>query len=370
MYRNLLVETGVADFVPITTSPIATDARSSQTLQWIDVDDDGDLDLFAINYNTVPCQLYRNDGAGVFTKITTGAIVTDLGNAHGGTWGDFDDDGDLDVFIATDLGQSNRYYRNDGGATFTRITSGGFVNEARSNYGAASGDFDRDGDLDLFVPTARSEGPSVLWRNDTPAGNHWLEVTLTGTLSNRSGIGARVRVLARIGGQPRWMLRTIQAGTGYGGHDALEAHVGLGDAAGYDSLIVEWPSGVRTALGADAGDRRIVLVEDASTETLDDGHQKPPGDTSPAQALTLSTAGGLPGGGPLRVIVETPRAIDAVFVLLDAQGRRVADPLRRSLAAGRHEVPLDPGDSLRTGAYWVRLAAGSERRAIRVTRLR
>src|SRR5262245_2564073 len=131
MYRNLKVETGTATFEAITTGIIATDVRSSQCLQWIDYDNDGDLDLFAVNYNTVPCQLYRNDGAS-FTKITTGALVTDLGNMHGATWGDFDLDGDLDVYVALDLSQSNRYYRNDGGDVFMRVTTGAFVNEARS----------------------------------------------------------------------------------------------------------------------------------------------------------------------------------------------------------------------------------------------
>ena len=75
MYRNLQVESGTATFEPITTSPIATDARDSQQLSWVDYDDDGDLDLYAVNYTSLGNQLYRNDGGGAFTKITTGTIV-------------------------------------------------------------------------------------------------------------------------------------------------------------------------------------------------------------------------------------------------------------------------------------------------------
>jgi enediyne biosynthesis protein E4 len=265
MYRNRLAETGFATFEPITSGLFATDPRDSQTLQWIDFDNDGDFDFFAVNYTSVPCQLYRNDGGGSWTRLTSGSLVTDLGHAHGAVWGDFDNDGDLDVYVVTDLSESNRYYRNDGGDAFTRITAGAFVNEARSNYGAAAGDYDGDGDLDLFVPTARSEGPSALYRNDTGNGNHWLEVSLQGVASNRSGIGAKVRVKAVIAGAPRWQLREVRSGTSYGGHDALDVHVGLGAAAIVDSLVIEWPSGIRQVLMQVAVDRRMAIAEDVTT---------------------------------------------------------------------------------------------------------
>ncbi len=265
MYRNLRVESGTPTFQAITSGVFATNLRDSQTLRWIDYDNDGDLDLFAVNYTSVPNQLYRNDGA-TFVKLTTGSLVTDVTNAHGAAWGDFDLDGDLDVYVATDNGQSNRYYRNEGGVSFTRITSGAFVTEARSNYGVAAGDYDRDGDLDLFLPTAREEGPSILFRNDLAAGSHWLEVRLHGVLSNRSGIGAKVRARASVGGTPRWQMREILSGTSYGGHDALEAHFGLADAALVDTLRIEWPSGVTQVLTGVAVDRVIDVVEDAATD--------------------------------------------------------------------------------------------------------
>ena len=268
MYRNLKVETGTASFQPITTGVIATDRRDSQTLQWVDYDNDGDFDLFAVNYTTVPCQLYRNDGGGAWTKITTGRLVTDTGRPHGATWGDFDNDGDLDVYVATDLSENNRYYRNDGGGVFTRITTGAFVTEARSNYGVSAGDYDADGDLDLFVPTARHEGPGALYRNDTANGNHWLELRLLGVLSNASAIGAKVRARATIAGSPRWQLREVRSCTSYGGHDALDVHIGLGDAAQVDSLVVEWPSGIRQVATVVAADQRLTIVEDVATPVL------------------------------------------------------------------------------------------------------
>src|SRR6185503_11041369 len=244
----------------ITTGVIATDARDSQALSWVDYDNDGDLDLYAINYTSVPNQLYRNDGGGTFTKITTGAIVTDAGAAHGVTWGDFDDYG------ARDLHQNNRYYQNQGDGTFTSITTGSFVNDGISNYGATAGDYDGDGHLDLFAPTARSEAPSVLYRNDASDANHWLIVRLRGTASNRSAIGSKVRVKATIAGVPRWQMREIGGGGGYGGPNALEAHFGLGDAAAADSVRIEWPSGL-VEIHAAQGRDRIAWFSEALAPT-------------------------------------------------------------------------------------------------------
>jgi hypothetical protein len=356
MYRNLKVESGVATFEAITTGIIATEARSSQCLQWIDYDNDGDLDLFAVNYNSVPCQLYRNDGA-TFTKITTGALVNDLGNAHGGTWGDFDLDGDLDVFVALDLGQSNRYYRNDGGDVFTRISTGAFVTEAKSNYAAVSGDYDGDGDLDLFVPTARSEGPSVLYRNDTAGGSHWLGIRLIGGPSNRSAIGARVRVRATIGGVPIVQLRVIQAGTGYGGHDALAAHFGLGDATSIDSLVITWPSGLVESLPA-AVDQWHTIVEGTTLVGIGDAD---------VPRVSLSVSGG--GDGSVRAIVTVPYTMDGAIDIIDTMGRRALAPIQRAFSAGRSEMAIDDARSLKAGVYWVRLRGGGVSVAVRVVRL-
>jgi hypothetical protein len=285
--------------------------------------------------------------------------VSDLGNAHGGTWGDFDADGDLDVYVATDLGQSNRYYRNEGNCVFTRLTTGAFVQEALSNYGASSGDYDRDGDLDLFVPTARSEAPSVLYRNDSAPGNHWLEVRLQGVLSNRTALGAKVRVRATIGGVPRWQLREIQAGTGYGGHNAVLAHFGLGDAALVDSLVIEWPSGLRLARAGVTVDVVRDEVEDVTTSVA----------MPRASGLALGVKGGNPGAGPLTAVVDVPISAEVSLQLFDVRGRRVMPVLTRSLARGRHEIALAPRGRLPAGIYWLHVRSGAEVRSERIVRL-
>jgi hypothetical protein len=266
LYQNMRVESGVAWFRPITTGVLATDLRDSQQWSWADYDNDGDLDAYVLNYTTLPNMLYRNDGGGAFTRITTaGPIVTDAGAAHGCAWGDFDNDGDLDVYVARDATQQNRYYRNNGNGTFTSVTAGDFVTRLSSNWNAVAGDMDRDGDLDLFVPIRSPASAGLLYRNDLAAGSHWLELRLAGVVSNRSALGARVRVKARIGGVDRWQLREVATGTSYGGQSMLDPHFGLGDAAIADSVEIRWPSGIRQVLtGVPANQVRDVL-EDVST---------------------------------------------------------------------------------------------------------
>jgi len=361
LYRNRLKEDGAASFEAITTGVIATDPRDSQVLTWADIDDDGDLDLYAINYTSVGNQLYRNDGAAGFTRLTTGAIVTDAGAAHGAVWGDFDNDGDQDVYVVRDLGQNNRYYRNDGAGVFTSVTAGAFVNDGLSNYGGAAGDYDRDGDLDLFVPTARSEAPSVLYRNNLASGSHWLVVSGQGTVSNRSAIGAKVRVHATIGGVPRWQMREIAAGTSYGGHNALEAHFGLGDATVADSIRVEWPSGMVDLMVGVAADARLVVIEGSAPVAVESG-----------PARTAWFQGGAPNPFRARTTLRfaLARAGPVLLRVYDTAGRCMATLVDADLPAGAHAAVLDAKELPAAGIYLARLSAGGRETVGRIVLLR
>jgi hypothetical protein len=347
LYRNQLQETGTASFTPITTGIIATEPRDSQTLTWVDYDNDGDLDLYTINYSTVANQLYRHDGAN-FTKVTTaGPIVTELGSGHGAVWGDYDNDGDQDVFVVRDLNGFDRYYRNEGNGTFVRISTGPLVTQPLSGYGAAAADYDQDGDLDLFVPTARNEAASILFRNDLAAGNHWLVVKARGTTANRSAIGAKVRVHASIGGTGRWQMRETLAGTSFGGHNALEAHFGVGDAAVVDTLRIEWPGGGVDQLVAVAVDSRIEVIQGQATL----GVAPPATSLQPSFTLMPNPARGV-GAAAFRL----EAAGRVTLELFDPTGRRRLMTRSEWLEAGPHRWPIDTPSV--PGVYLIRLAAG------------
>ena len=168
LYRN----DGSGNFVKITNGPVVNDGGDSRSSGWGDFDNDGNLDLFVANgifennddfFEEENNFLYRNDGSGSFVKFTTGPVANDGGVSFGSSWGDFDNDGTLDLFVTNALG-NNFLYRNDQDTGFIKITSGPVANDGGSSFGSSWGDIDNDGDLDLFV--ANFGGNNFLYRND------------------------------------------------------------------------------------------------------------------------------------------------------------------------------------------------------------
>jgi hypothetical protein len=251
-------------FTRITTGRMVTDGGSSFGCAWGDYDNDGYLDLFVANLNQRNF-LYHNNGDGTFTKITSGQIVTDVGYSWGAAWADYDNDGFLDLFVAngppSGPGQNDFLYRNNGDGTFTKITTGSLVNDAASGDGCAWGDYDNDGFLDLFVTNLNDQN-NLLYRNNRNS-NNWLVVQCVGRISNRAGIGVKVRAKTTVAGQARWQLREISGGSGYASQNALYAHFGLGDATTVDVLRVEWPSGVLQEVKNVAAKQFLILKEPA-----------------------------------------------------------------------------------------------------------
>jgi hypothetical protein len=137
-------------------------------------------------------------------------------------------------------GTVNFLYNNNGDGTFDRITSGVVSTNTDWSYGAAWGDYDRDGDLDLIVANlTNNNGNNALYQNNGND-NNWINIKCVGTVSNRSAIGTKVRIKATIAGEPVRQLRQITGQSGFCGQNSMNAHFGLGDAGMVDSLVVEW----------------------------------------------------------------------------------------------------------------------------------
>ncbi len=272
LFKNMLEETGSASFEQIREFPL-NKRRDGQTWNFIDYDNDGDRDGFITNYwggitNGLPNELFRNDD-GVFTEVTTGPLVSDEGFSLANVWADFDNDGDLDVFITGESGTENVYYQNDGAPDYTFTRTDLFAGTTTSNYGATAGDFDLDGDLDLFYPSGRQAG-NRFYRNDTSNENAWVNIKTVGTASNRTGVGAVIRAETSISGNTVWQQREVSTQNTFNGHNSLNTHFGLGDATELSALEITWPSGtvettnnlkVNTYYAAIEGEGVILMAE-------------------------------------------------------------------------------------------------------------
>jgi len=229
---------------------------------WADYDNDGDLDLYTLSGYPGTPHLLENTADGDFALVTGQQIAVDTGYWNGGYWADYDNDGWLDILV---LGNEfyqphpNRLYHNNGDGTFTRETTGPIVSDLKPSSAAAWADHDRDGDLDLFVANV-DDADNSLYENLGNA-NHWLQICLEGTISNRSGIGAGIRLKALISGEPIWQMREISAKNGFMSQGELVAHFGLGDAPVVDSIRIEWPSGVIQILDAVSADQLLTITE-------------------------------------------------------------------------------------------------------------
>ena len=235
-YQNMKIETGNDSLKRLTAPLFAAQKQDGQCYNFIDYDNDQDLDLCLTNYISAPTRLYQNNG-GVYTAITT--PFTNTGNNLSNCWGDYDNDGDMDVIISRD-NIATRLYNNLGNGTFTLSTQA--LSVPASVGGVVNGDFDNDGDLDVFM--SGSAGAKGLYRNDTIAGNRkWANIKLTGVNSNVSGLGAIVKIKATIYGNPVWQMREVNAQNTFQGQNDLRLHFGLGNAVMLDSVLVNWPSG-------------------------------------------------------------------------------------------------------------------------------
>jgi enediyne biosynthesis protein E4 len=266
LFRN----DGDGVFTPITGESIVGDGGASQGCAWGDYNNDGLLDLFVSNGGDVaaaPNFLYRNTGDGSFQRIYSGLVATNIGHFVGCSWGDYDNDGFLDLFVCQFYGENNALYHNDGDGTFSRITTGRIVNDGGHSIAGIWADYDNDGFLDLFVSNLSGTSPNFLYHNDGTNNNQWLKIKCVGGPSNRAAIGAKVRVRTQNNdGDSIWQMREISGGHGIG-QNSLIAHFGLGAATNAETVRIEWPSGVVQVLTNVSAKQFLTVTEPPHLQT-------------------------------------------------------------------------------------------------------
>ncbi|MCG8308445.1 MAG: FG-GAP-like repeat-containing protein, partial [Cytophagales bacterium] len=244
------------------------DSYNSVGASFGDFDNDLDLDLFVANASDQPNLLYINDGAGNFMQVTSGWVAGDKGNSHGSVWADLDNDGWQDLIVLNDQDGSKFLYMNNGDGTFCKVTNSPFISPRGNSFSIVSTDLELDGDLDLVISNHSNE-KNRIFRNDLAVGNYLL-VRLEGTNSNRSAIGARIYVNAVIDGENRTLLREVMGQTGGGpsSQSSLTQHFGLGDASSVISVEVQWPSGYEQILN-DISPNQLLDIREDDGATID-----------------------------------------------------------------------------------------------------
>ncbi len=239
----LYFNNGDGTFAKITSDDIINnDGENSGGISYGDYDNDGYEDVFIAHWGRNNA-LFKNNGDRSFTKIITGPIINDADASLGSGWADYDNDGDKDLFVANHNLSNNFLYENNGDNTFTKITQGSIVTDGGYSVGASWADYDNDGDLDLFVANQEDQ-INYLYRN-TGNANNWINMKLIGTISNTAAIGAKVWVQATLSGDNITQVVEISGGgTGYRSQNSLNAEFGLGDAVNIAGITIEWPSGI------------------------------------------------------------------------------------------------------------------------------
>jgi hypothetical protein len=331
---------------------VFNDGRATLGASWGDFNNDGNMDLITASYLNQNNILYKNNGSPdyTFTRMDTGVISNDGGSSVGSCWGDVDNDGDLDLFIANDNGQNNALYLNSGfpDYSFSKVLTGAIVTDGGNSFGSVFGDYNNDGAVDLFVANRLNQNNFLYLNNGNS--NNWLGIKCKGTVSNKSAIGTKVRVKANINGHPLWQMREVQSQSGYNSEN-LDLNFGFGNAVSADSVIVQWISGSTTVFTNQSLNRNITISENGTIVSINNINQTP-------ENFELFQNYPNPFNPETKIRFSIPVSGNVSLKIYDGLGKEVNELADEFMNNGVYEYTFN-GSVLSSGLYFYKLIYGN-----------
>ncbi len=366
---NALLRNDGSSFTDVTAAAGVTFNTGTGGITAGDYNNDGYIDLYLGNYSAPCCRLFSNNGDGTFTDVTAAAGVTGHDDTRTSGFTDYNNDGWLDIFSSHHdfYSYSNIMWKNNGDSTFSNVgVSLGLSGEWIGDYfGTAWGDYNLDGDIDLFAVGHIDK--YMLFRNDqsTTLPANYVVLELEGTVSNHDAIGARV--VADLGSIS--LTRCIRAGEGYHDFHSMPLEFGLYDAPSIQSLEINWPSGLVETYTDISANQYIYAIEGDTLYTGIEGGSP----RGAENGLSLSCSPN-PCGGLLAISCSGTPGVKADLAVFDLSGRLVRSlgtfTLDGSVQSSVWNGLDDSGESTPAGVYICRLSGSSGVAVRRVTLLR
>ena len=343
---------------------------------WIDYDNDRDLDMFIAKCGGETArrtnQMLTNNGDGSYTENAAALGIADPMQTWSSSWGDYDNDGDMDLFVGASSG-THKLMRNNGNSTFTDVTSGAGVGGAPTGHENVSYDVDNDGYLDILCNGTILYGKGDLTFEDADSNqlnykngslgdlnndgfidayyngriymngttsNNWIKIHTVGTVSNVDGIGARVEINTASGIQ----IRDVRSGEGFEYMSSLNTHFGIGANTEVTSITIYWPSGIIDTILNPAINTPVTVVE-GETLSLENSFVNDlviyPNPTK--DVLNISTIDNLD---------------EAIYTVFDINGKRILNGKLQSttinvseLSSGNYILRIVSGQSIKSQKF-------------------